>query len=166
MYGVDGLSSYTFDEALSELDEALVHRQVILDAKESKIDSLKSQLEKADDYEARLSVLTTLIDEYKHFDVDSLKVYYREAISLSSLHGDSVVARRLWLDEIGHMPVRERSERLFCALTVWMSIVLTRMRRWYFLKRRVGLPCVPRRYIRPTRCIAVISASMANTMIL
>ncbi len=113
VYGVDGLSSYTFDEALSELDEALVHRQVILDAKESKIDSLKSQLEKADDYEARLSVLTTLIDEYKHFDVDSLKVYYREAISLSSLHGDSVVARRLWLDEIGHMPVRGEIREAF-----------------------------------------------------
>ena len=113
VYGIDGLSSYTFDDAFSELDEALAQRRDLLKLKDIRIDSLKAELENAENYKAEISAIESLIDEYAHYDVDSLKRYFSKAIALSSFYGDSVAARRFWLAEIEHMPVRGEIREAF-----------------------------------------------------
>ncbi len=107
------MSSYTFDEAFSELDNALADRYDLLRAKKLRIDSLKAEFDDSENYEGQITVLHSLIDEYAHYDVDSLRTYFRKAIALSSFYGDSVTARRFWLAEIAHMPVRGEIREAF-----------------------------------------------------
>lgn len=97
----------TLDRALKSLDKALEHRQEKIDSVYTIIDSLRHELSAPGmRYDDEIVVLEQLVRSFRHLQVDSTWSYSERAIRLARENGDSLRAKRLYLNQIDVMPLR------------------------------------------------------------
>ncbi len=99
--------SPSLDKALNALDDVLGIRQDRLKHFESKADSLRRFMGRAElSYDEEIGQIEEIISTFRHRDVDSVWFYSNRAIKLARANGDSVRAMRHYISQIQVMPLR------------------------------------------------------------
>lgn len=96
----------TYAEALDELDRVIQQKPYIHETKIRRIDSLKVVAEKAPHGPTKVDALSRLIDEYRHFDVDSTLRYTAMAAAMADSAAMPDKAERLRLAALQEMPLK------------------------------------------------------------
>ena len=115
--GGSGLSesSPNIDQALSELYSAIDKNEELVENRESELDSLKSLLENATGHDS-LVVLTSILDGYKHFQIDSFLKYSDIAIRTAKSLNESDISSKLEIDRISVLPLKLRYQATIVAI--------------------------------------------------
>lgn len=72
---------------LNEIDSSFKYREDMIDARARNIAELRDSIRASSDYDERIRLYGRLIDEGRHFQIDSMLMYYSEAKEDALAHG-------------------------------------------------------------------------------
>lgn len=101
----DDIMPTTLNHALNELDKAIKKKEVYIQKRLDRIDSIRFIAEKSPKQELP-SLFEQIGDEYRRCNIDSALNYYKKGILVSEEIGDSIYKQRLQLSYVAILPVK------------------------------------------------------------
>lgn len=102
------VGSETMRESIKELDRSIAERPSHIAARAASVKALSDSLDNIISHTWRMAVTKTLLDEVRHFDVDSSLSYCNRAIAEARAVGDEESARYFEIRRIDLLPLKIR----------------------------------------------------------
>ena len=101
---------------LNEIDSSFKYREDMIDARARNIAELRDSIRASSDYDERIRLYGRLIDEGRHFQIDSMLMYYSEAKEDALAHGDMENVRKYEIGSMELMPLKIRMHEAIVAI--------------------------------------------------
>ena len=119
---------------LDEIDSSLKYRMDMIDARARKIAELRDSIRMASGYDERTRLYGRLIAEGRHFQIDSMLVYYSEARKDALEHGDMEHARKYEIGAMELLPLKIHMHEAIVAIDTTDVAALSKSNRIAFYK--------------------------------
>ncbi len=119
---------------LNEIDSSFKYREDMIDARARNIAELRDSIRASSDYDERIRLYGRLIDEGRHFQIDSMLMYYSEAKEDALAHGDIENVRKYEIGSMELMPLKIRMHEAIVAIDTTDVSALSKSNRIAFYK--------------------------------